>query len=403
VGLQLFKGEMNVRILPIAFLLLSGSLGLAAQTGCIEGKVFDTAGAPIWGIRVVGTSSAQRVSFDVGTDNEGYFRIDTVPAGDYELATSDEYRADSQRINFAGERNFALVPATAAKDGCSSITLRRPPRARIQLVAKDLLTAQAILGANASFRYGEKNFWSGAREEQDLLVPPLADLQVQVGAKGYENSAIIHVATLQPGERQELAIALRPIQLGCIGGQVVDQAGVPVRGVRVQPNFVGDHLGSQPDVRSTDKNGRFKFEGVHPGKYFIFTYAESLGYPVVSDFEDVASVSVQPSAGCSETTINLGPKSAQLQVQVVNALTQQPLKKFTASITGEHIWGGGWTLKVIQSPMPVPAFKSLEVYAEADGYRASHGVTVGPLEPEETRQITIELYPLASGATKSQR
>jgi len=155
--------------------------------------------------------------------------------------------------------------------------------------------------------------------------------------------------------------------------------------------------------KATDKSGRFRFEGVQPGKYSIGTTALQLGYSWIPGHDNDLFITVEPSAGCKDVTINLGPKGAKIELKVIDAQTQQPLTGFAVFVSGALAKGGTWGRRFDAPPILVPALKPLNLYAERDGYRASNEVGVGPLQPEETRQITIELYPSASGTAKSQR
>ena len=380
-----------MRIFSIGCFLLTQTLALFAQKACIEGDVVDTNGAPISGIHVVGVSTDGLSSFDVPSV-EGHFQINSIPAGDYGLATGDEYGADFSKINFQSGKKVNLVPATAKEDECPSVTLREPVRARIHLTATDLLTAQPIPSATAAFRYDEKSSWDrNADDEHHLLIPPLIELQAQAGASGYEGSEVIKIPALQPGEEREIKVTLRPLQTGCIRGQVIDESGTPVSGVDIQPQLMGNELAKAPIRKNTDRKGQFEFKNAHPGEYVLFVDGHNAGY--VQLIGPAANfVEVQPSSGCRNITLHLGPKAAKLEVQAVDAFTHQTLKTFTASASGitqnDH-----WSMKLLENPALVPPLTSIQVWASADGYQPAARITVSPLQPEEIKQITIELYP----------
>lgn len=380
-----------MRIFSISCFLVLQSLALFAQKACIEGDVVDTNGDPIDGIHVIGVSTQALVSFGVTSNSDGRFRIDTIPAGDYALATSDEYGADFSRINPLSPKIVEAAKATAKEDDCSSVTLREPVRARIHLIATDLLTAQPIHSPTVDFRYDEKNRWEGGSDdEHHLLIPPLIPLQVQAGATGYESSEIMQIPALKPGEEREVKVSLRPLQTGCIRGQVVDESGAPVGGVNIQPDLQ-ERLADAPEREDTDKNGRFEFKNAHPGKYILFVDGYSKGYAsLVGRMDDF--VEVQPSSGCSTITVHLGPKGARLEVLAIDAFTHQTVKKFSAFASG-ITQNDNWSMRLLESPTPVPPFTSIQVSAGAEGYQPSGKVTIGPLQPEENKQVTIELYP----------
>jgi protocatechuate 3,4-dioxygenase beta subunit len=395
-----------MRILSAICFLLLGTLSLAAQTACIEGRVLDTNGVPIPDIPIIGIG-ARWAKFSAGTDRDGRFRVANLTAGNYGIATGEEFRADFFKIRVADAKDIkevALVTVTAIVDGCSSVTLHRPQRARIHLLAKDALTAEDVSTAKAVFRYNAQTSWTKNRyNEQDLIVPPLMEFQLQAGALGYEDSPIMTIPALEPGETRELPLSLRPLQRGCISGQVVDQLGSPVGGVSVYADLAGDLMHGRIGYKTTDKIGQFRFEGMHPGEYSIGTDAMRLGYSGIPGHENDVSIIVESSAGCKDITINLGPKGAKIELKVVDAQTQRPLTESEAFVSGALADGGTWFQKFYATTMLVPALKSLNVTAGKNGYRDSEKVAVGPLQPEETRQITIELYPSTSALTKSQR
>ncbi|HEY2168625.1 MAG TPA: carboxypeptidase-like regulatory domain-containing protein, partial [Candidatus Angelobacter sp.] len=253
-----------MRILSAICFFLLGTLSLAAQTACIEGMVLDTSGAPISDIQIIGIGE-RWAKFSAGTDRDGRFRIANLTAGNYGIATGEEFRADFFKIMVADVKdvkNIALVTATAIVDGCSSVTLHRPQRAHIHLLAKDALTTEDVSTVRAVFRYNAQTSWNRNRSnEQDLIVPPLMEFQLQAGALGYEDSPIMTIPALEPGETRELPLSLRPLQRGCISGQVVDQLGSPVGGVSVYADLSGDLMNGRVGYKTTDKSGQFRFEG----------------------------------------------------------------------------------------------------------------------------------------------
>jgi len=55
-----------------------------------------------------------------------------------------------------------------------------------------------------------------------------------------------------------------------------------------------------------------------------------------------------------------------------------------------------WSLRVMGNPMPVPAFKQMQLSVGASGYQ-SRTMTLSPLQPDEKRTLTIELDPARPG------
>jgi hypothetical protein len=349
------------------------SLPSLAQTACIQGRVVDTNGAPIASVHITGTNSTKNVSFNTTVQADGSFDADGLPSGTYVMTTKDD----------APTSSAAQDTVMAVEKECSTLTLERPVRAKIHLVARNLLTGESIHDVTAAYQHSNQTEWifSGT-ENNSALVPPHTDLQLRVGAPGYELSTI-DVAAVQPGEQTELPVSLRPKATGCICGKVLDDQRKPIADakIQIQPE---DNL--YPTKRSvTNKNGEFHLARLQPGPYSILTEASPAEYSMVATNNNLAFLAIQPGAGCGEITINLGPKAAQLKITVIDAQTQQRLKDFEGSVSGEN-----WTIKLVANPLPVPAFATASVSVSAEGYRTVK-TEIPPLKAEEVREIKVEL------------
>src|SRR5215475_7733368 len=129
------------------------SIGLWAQSGCIKGKVLDTKGGPIHSLSVIASNLGEEKSFEmeVQTDSDGDFSMTGLPVGAYQVFTSDE-----SKTNFGRRDLMTIDPSAAlevvAGDSCVTITLRKPPRARVALRATNVLTGEKIDSVKGSFR-----------------------------------------------------------------------------------------------------------------------------------------------------------------------------------------------------------------------------------------------------------
>ena len=246
----------------------------------------------------------------------------------------------------------------------------------VVLLRKDIL--QKISGEHAN-----ENEWAfSGIENNSVLVPPHTDLQLRVGATGYELSTI-DVAAVQPGEQIELSVSLRPTATGCIRGKVLDDQRKPVADAKIQVQPENNLYPTQRSV--TNKDGEFHLAQLQPGPYLILTEASLTEYALVATNDKVVSLAVQPGAGCGEITINIGPKAAQLKLKVIDARTRQRLKDFDGSVSGEN-----WSMKLYANPLPVPAFTAASVSVSAEGY-STVKIEIPPLQPEEAREIKVEL------------
>lgn len=387
---------MRLSAIFCLFLFLATTPCLKAQAGCMDGQVLDTRGNPIHSLSVFATKTDHSYMMEVTTGSDGKFSMTELPAGAYQVFTSDETKAESRHVNLRTiDPTDAERVQVADSDLCARANLWRAPRARLQLHATNLLTGEKIDSVDASFRLSADSSWQGYLEGGEILVPPLTNFQLQLGGRGYEPSPVQQLSPLQPGEVREIAVALRPLQVGCIAGTVLDEQGIPVSGIRIQVNRSAEHLKFDPGVKSTDNNGKFKFEGLQPGNYFVFTHAELLGYvPGLSqESGEYSMVAVAPGAGCSATAISLGPKAAKLELLVVDAITQAVVPKAAVWLSGTYRNGlGYWSLNAIGTPVLAPSLTQFQLSAGARGYQ-TRKIDVPPLQPEETQKFVIQLQP----------
>ena len=380
-----------MRSTAIFCFFLTMTLGLSAQTACIEGSVIDTSESPVAYIEVFAFSSGRVAGWGVNTKADGSFHlnVDTAPAGVYYVLTSDDYKGYSPR---ATPNMASAVKVAAAGDGsCAVATLHVPVRARLRLKVTNLLTGERAEAASMIMRYGPGT-WLGMGARRDAyLLQPLSDFEVRVGAQGYSDSDVIKVAALQPGEIRELAVPLRPQALGCMTGILVNQQGAPIGDVMIQANLGTESVWRESPGKTTGKDGRFRFDALQPGSYTVFAHAAALGYFFSQSNESVTHTSVQPGPGCVEVTVRLGYKAAQLKVTVLDAVTRQPIKDYVAKV-GEELGGGISMFPIREDPVMVPSLKRLHISAAAPGYR-SESLVLAPLQAEETRQLTISLRP----------
>ena len=94
--------------------------------------------------------------------------------------------------------------------------------------------------------------------------------------------------------------------------------------------------------------------------------------------------------------MRLGPKASELSVRVLDDLTLEPVASPKIWVSEESANTGGWSLRAGGILGPVPAFTALTVRASAEGYFDAQPLIIAPMEPEQTREITIRLQPVAT-------
>lgn len=372
------------------FLFLLVSMNVATDPGCIQGKVLDPAGEPVPFAYVTASNLDNTKSIQVETDEDGAFEIDELHAGErYAVLASDKQFPGY--VSPSSMREGGAAPATVVAEGeCPSLTLHLPARARLLVEATNLLTGEPIRSVHAQFRFDTEWSWkSDVNERGELVAPPDSAFEVRIGAAGYATSAALKITTSKPGEEHEIAIALRPVQMGCISGTVIDEQGSGVPQARIQAISANERFLPSAST-STDAAGQFRIDGVQPGPHTILV--DAAGYPFTAPYRVMTGITVTSGAPCADAIMALGPKAAKLRVRVVDSVTQEPVKDASVWLIGEYT-NGGWSMRVIADPTPVPALSLITVHAAAEGYIESQPVTVSPMEPEQTQEITIALQP----------
>lgn len=383
----------------ILFLLFS-AVAAVAQSGCVAGQVFDDSGSPLAKMHVTVASTNHPFYRLTDTDENGRFLLADLPLGSYRIFTRNEDLGYtfSNNADFSGtsEELHVVVPDSAE---CTQTTMRREPRAgKLRLKLTDLSTGREIQKPEASFRRIDgPHAWDAVTLYQnDLLVPPSKPLEVQLGAIGYEKTDLTPVAPLQPGEVRVLSAQLRPIGVGCFTGIVLAEDGTPVGGIKVQPLLQSDYLNAkEPLFVVTDKQGKFIISNLHPGTYEVFVDGQDKGYSGFSTmrtYGQFPQINVLASPTCAELTVGLAPPGARLHVEVVDAITQEPIKyfKFTVKSTVPKRW---WYSESITEEILVPPDKPCSLEVRSDGYKSSSPESLGSLQPGEVRRVKVLLHP----------
>jgi len=101
-------------------------------------------------------------------------------------------------------------------------------------------------------------------------------------------------------------------------------------------------------------------------------------------------VSVLASLTCAELTLGLAPTGAHLYVEVIDAITQRPIKyfKYTVKSTVPKMW---WYSESITNELVVPPNRPCSLEVCSDGYRSSPPEFLGAFQPGEARHVKVLL------------
>ena len=194
---------------------------------CIMGTVVDENNLPVQGITVratpdgpdlqPGDRSASKSLFS-RTGPNGTFRLFGIPPGSYRLSTFN-LRAGyaPTAIPLYGSGKTQTVSLTAGAPGCSDVVLNAGAKAaRLKLNVVESGTEKRITGFSVILRREDipsSNITIRDDAGYDLLVPPLADLTIQVKAEGYDMSEPVRLKSAASDVSQELTAELRPALL----------------------------------------------------------------------------------------------------------------------------------------------------------------------------------------------
>ncbi|MCC6670351.1 MAG: carboxypeptidase regulatory-like domain-containing protein [Planctomycetes bacterium] len=154
--------------------------------------------------------------------------------------------------------------ARAASPGDAGVRQALDERALAARVRVLDVSGNAIAGATVRGRVAdvEVRETSGVDGEAVLELPPAPTLVVRVEARGFVACGLADV-----GFGQEVEVRLRPA--ATILGRTVNEAGEPLRGVRVRAFGPEKGASGGPRVADSDAAGNFRLEDLVPGTYDV--------------------------------------------------------------------------------------------------------------------------------------
>jgi protocatechuate 3,4-dioxygenase beta subunit len=260
-------------------------LNLEIPTGAVAGRVLDArSGAPVADARVlVLHADAQNPAEPAGppwsstayagsgrTATDGTFEVTGLAEGAYELQISHP--------DYSPGKVAAAVPAGGRRDG---IEVRLEPGARL---AGQVVDAQGAAVAEAMVLVADPATGQPVRADMRGRITGMdGRFEISGLAPGrYAVRAIAPGYAASPEQMAEAAVGAEPVVLRLTNGgrleiTVVDSAGQPVAGVRVQvldpvtgrAALPGMPFGFSGEPPATDDAGRLTFEHVTPGAWVL--------------------------------------------------------------------------------------------------------------------------------------
>ena len=262
----------------------------------VEGRVVDEFGDPAVGVPVrLRSQSTPPIIRTAGTDDRGEYRIGGLPAGTYSVSPlgppqnpADGFvnLADTQVVLAAGDVKNAGFTVPAGQSNNRVFTLPGSPPGATPVgtgVIRGLVgttdgrpLAHATVTVFARRRDGSvnKTVLSDGNGRFAFAELPAGNAQVFAQKAGYSSPGPTagRAVTVEDGRALDVQLLFDPI--GAIEGQVVDEDGEPVEGVRVQALQVRYERGARrlvpaSDYRETNDLGRYRLFGLVPGDYIV--------------------------------------------------------------------------------------------------------------------------------------
>lgn len=191
---------------------------------CVTGRVVDENNLPLEGMTVRATpdnddaqpsNSSTAKSVFARTGHNGTFSFIHIPPGSYRLSAFNMGAGyPSPAIPLYGGSERTQQVSVSAAQGCSDVVLNAGPKAaRLRLKVVESGTGNPVTTFSVILRREDiptSPITIHGDPEHDLLLPPLAEVTIQVQASGYSRSDA-HVVKSGPSDSsQELTVELRP-------------------------------------------------------------------------------------------------------------------------------------------------------------------------------------------------
>jgi len=234
---------------------LSGVVVELERGGAIVGRVLDEAGQPVDGALIhAWLYRGKRVArtFKTATDEQGHFRLDNLPQGNYRLRATAKgylnerhYEDTTVSADQESEVNFMLQKGASISGIITDEAGNSIHKARVTLAKSDgtaLFAHQTFSDKNGSF---------------SLVGLPEGTYKLKVWHKEYLPQDAGPFTIRPPDEMRDVRIIL--VQGATLNGVVTDSNGNPLAGITVAATSSAPYLYRNT---VTDKNGRFVIRGL---------------------------------------------------------------------------------------------------------------------------------------------
>jgi hypothetical protein len=374
--------------------LLLFTITVQGQTGCVAGAVIDENSHPLANMNVealgLGLNTKQ-----TQTGSDGRFQIDGLTPNQYRIMVGDRqgpYPNHASQFYYGKPAPEVLVTSS---DICQLVAVKLGPKvAKLNLAVLDAITKQTIDEPMVELLRAEGSGIETVAPGGKLIVPSNVELQLKLQAVGYEKSASIKLPAFYPEEIRALTVELRPAAKGCLSGSVTGEDNLPVAGAKVVPRIGSRGSFNEDHSVLTGGDGRFQINELELAPYHVYVEKVSAGY---LGTQSVVEVNLSSQSPCTELPLKIGVKAARLRIVAIDAKTRKEISQIHTAYANEE---RSSTYSSIVERLPgnlalVEPLRKLSVTIYADGYEEDgKRFFIGPLAPNEMKDITVELQPL---------